>query len=160
MNFEDKQDKKIIELFRKQSFGVEPDKGGLKRILEKIDVTENEQPRYMYKRVNIISQFSNYMSHKMKFSLALAVVAIFVIGVVYIEFRGVGREPEVATVSEQVRSQILESGNDDIKTLLTSLDQEQSEEVKLLAAGYVDDADFADEGSLLEEINQMYKDEL
>jgi hypothetical protein len=85
----------------------------------------------------------------------LIIVLILLAGVIY--FRSAVVEEDSST--EPIVSSA-KTGDVDLDSLLSSLDQEQSEETQLLSSSEAEVSALADESSLLDGINQTYQNEL
>lgn len=166
MDTNEEKIEKIIELFKEQGLLAVPKEDRLRGLLDKINVTDEENIRYKKREVNIISPFNYYMSRSIKVLVAAVFVGVIIGGISYFKLGDSGNNgTKTVTVTEgnsfgQNSAKIVNEGGDDIEALLASLDQEQSEETKLLAVGDIDNSIFTEESALLSEINQTYQNEL
>lgn len=87
----------------------------------------------------------------------IVIILILLAGVVY--FINSRLAVEKDSSSELVTSSV-KTGDVDLDELLSSLDQEQSEETQLLSSSEAEISALIDESSLLDSVNQTYQNDL
>ncbi len=100
------------------------------------------------------------MSKTIKIIVSLVVIVLILLaGVVYFYFKSADIIEEPFWPGKVVNPSA-KTGDVDLDSLLSSLDQEQAEETELLRSGDANVSALTDNNSLLDEINQTYQNEL
>lgn len=97
------------------------------------------------------------MSKATKIIVSLVVIILVLLAVV-IYYKSKVMEERFS--DEPIVVSSVKTGDSDLDNLLSSLDQEQSEETRLLSSSEDEVSALADESSLLDDVNQTYQNDL
>lgn len=101
------------------------------------------------------------MGNTAKILILFIIVIVLVGGIFYYQSTlNVDKDSELLKEESADRQALNQSGDEDIKSLLSSLDEEQNEETSLLADEESNGSLSVEENLLVDEVNQTYQNEL